>query len=168
MSGLRKETGLSRPEPHSADSPRRLYYFGEFTLDVESGFLRRGLAEVNLRPKSLEVLTYLVEHHGRLVSKDALLVSIWPDTATTDNSLAQCLTEIRRALDKDSQHSIRTVARRGYVFTAPVTSLMTGFPGQSPGTTSRPSPVPCPYRRRRRPSCSLRAGRFIITAACSR
>jgi adenylate cyclase len=50
--------------------------FGEFTLDVEGGFLRRGREEVKLRPKSFDVLTYLVEHHGRLVTKDALMESI--------------------------------------------------------------------------------------------
>jgi DNA-binding winged helix-turn-helix (wHTH) protein/Tol biopolymer transport system component len=132
---------LSRPEPHSVDSPHRQYCFGEFTLDARSGFLRRGLEEVKLRPKSLEVLTYLVEHHGRLISKHALIASIWPDTATTDNSLAQCLTEIRQALGNDSQQSIRTVARRGYVFTPPVTTLMPGFPAQPPGTTSEPNPA---------------------------
>src|SRR5512138_3646122 len=105
---------------------RRQYRFGEFVLDLETGFLRRNGQDVPLRPKSFEVLTYLVVHHGKLVPKNDLVEAVWPDTAVTDNSLSQCLFEIRRALDDDSQTVIRTVARRGYVFDAPVSIVFDG------------------------------------------
>src|SRR5881396_1495155 len=108
----------------------RQYQFGDFTLDLESGFLRRDGVEVGLRPKAFDVLTYLVERHGRLVTKAELIDAIWPDAAVTDNSLAQCLAEIRRALADESQQTIRTVARRGYVFAAPVTTPVVEFPRQ--------------------------------------
>src|SRR5437867_10680731 len=120
-----------------AGGPRhRQYDFAEFTLDLESGFLRRGGDDVALRPKSFEVLTYLVERHGRLVSKSDLIEAVWPDTAVSDNSLAQCLAEIRRALGDDSQQVIRTVARRGYFFAVPVTTAPVRFTrvaGDAPG-----------------------------------
>ena len=109
-------SSVSRPAAASA----RQYQFGDFTLDLERGFLRRGEDEVPLRPKAFEALTYLVQRHGRLVTKTELIDAIWPSTAVTDSSLAHCLLEIRRALGDDSQQVIRTVARRGYVFTAPV------------------------------------------------
>ena len=115
-------------EPYSAEHLRGQYSFGEFTLDLDGGFLRRNGQEVALRRKSFEVLAYLVEHHGRLVTKDVLAGAIWPDTAVTDNSLSQCLVEIRRALGDESQGLIRTVSRRGYVFTAPVTAPAVKFP----------------------------------------
>jgi DNA-binding winged helix-turn-helix (wHTH) protein/Tol biopolymer transport system component len=99
---------------------------------LERGVLRRGVEEVTLRPKAFEVLAYLVEHHSVLVTKNALIDSIWPDTAVMDNSLAQCLVEIRRALGDDSQQLIRTVARRGYLFTAPVTTPVVEFPRRLP------------------------------------
>ena len=127
---FRKPTGVSDPEPHEEGRPRGQYCFADFTLDLEGGFLRRGVQEVTLRPKAFEVLSYLVKHHGRLVSKTALTEAVWPDAAITDNSLAQCLLEIRRALADDSQQLIRTVARRGYVFTAPVTTPLLEFPQQ--------------------------------------
>jgi adenylate cyclase len=57
------------PEPYPAERLRRQYSFGEFTLDLDGGFLRRSGAEVALRPKAFQVLTYLVEHHGRLVAQ---------------------------------------------------------------------------------------------------
>jgi Tol biopolymer transport system component/DNA-binding winged helix-turn-helix (wHTH) protein len=133
------------PEPHSRERSRRRYSFGEFTLDLEGGALTRGGEEITLRPKSFEVLTYLVEHHGQLVTKSALVEAIWPDTAVGDNSLAQCLFDIRRALGDDSQQLIRTVARRGYVFAGSVTTPVAEFP-RDPG----PLPVRPPPRSNRR------------------
>ena len=135
---------------HLADTRSRQYRFGDFTLDLERGFLRREDRDVPLRPKAFEALTYLVERHGRLVSKTELVDAIWPDTAVTDNSLAQCLADIRRALGDESQQVIRTVARRGYVFAAPVVAgpainapvivtPITVVPAGPPAATSRPS-----------------------------
>jgi hypothetical protein len=56
------------------------------------------------------------------VTKAELIDSVWPDVSAADNSLAQCVLEIRRALDDDAQQLVRTVARRGYLFVAPVTT----------------------------------------------
>ena len=106
----------------------RDYSFGDFTLEVDGGFLRKGADEVALRPKTFSVLTYLVERHGRLVTKTELIDAIWGDVAVTENSLAQCLLEIRRALADDSQRMIRTVPRRGYIFVAPVSARTLSFP----------------------------------------
>src|SRR5207248_8937961 len=92
--------------------------------------------------KAFEILAYLVEHHGRLVTKTALIEAVWPDAAITDNSLAQCLLEIRRALADDSQQLIRTVARRGYVFAAPVTTPVVEFPRQSSVAPLELGPAP--------------------------
>jgi DNA-binding winged helix-turn-helix (wHTH) protein len=64
-----------------------------------------------------------------------LVEAVWPDTAVTDNSLSQCLFEIRRALEDDAQTAIRTVARRGYVFDKPV-SMVFGVHA----TTEHPDP----------------------------
>ena len=93
----------------------------------KAAFCGAAAEEVPLRPKTFEVLAYLVKHHGRLVTKTALIEMVWPDTAITDNSLAQCLVDIRRALGDDSQQLIRTVKGRGYVFAAPVTTPVSDF-----------------------------------------
>jgi len=123
------------------------FCFGEFTLDLAGGFLRRGGTEVPLQPKPFEVLAYLVEHKGRFVSKSALIAAVWPDTAVTNNSLAQCLVEIRRALGDDSQRLIRTLARRGYVFTATVTSPVVEFPQAPAAASAESAPGLIPRRR---------------------
>ncbi len=94
----------------------RTYSFDDFTLDLGRGCLLRAGQEIKLRPKSFDVLKYLVEHHGRLVSKSDLMQAVWPDAFVTDNSLVQCLIEVRRALGDDSQRYVKTVPRRGYIF----------------------------------------------------
>ncbi len=94
----------------------QLYFFDEFTLDVTRGSLRRGATEIKLRPKSFEVLKYLAENGGRLVTKDELIEAVWAETAVTDDSLVQCLKDIRRALGDQAQTFIKTVPRRGYIF----------------------------------------------------
>jgi DNA-binding winged helix-turn-helix (wHTH) protein/TolB-like protein len=118
---------LSNPE-RSSEPRRRQYCFRDFTLDLERGFLWRGVEEVKLRPKSFEVLTYLIEHQGRVVTKDELASAVWAGASTTNNSLSQCLLEVRRALADDSQELIRTVARRGYIFTMPTTTPIASEP----------------------------------------
>jgi DNA-binding winged helix-turn-helix (wHTH) protein len=94
----------------------RAYSFEGFTLDLRRGRLLCGNEEINLRNKSFELLKVLVESQGRLVGKEELVRAVWPDTFVGDDSLAQCLMEVRRALGDDSHHYIRTVPRRGYLF----------------------------------------------------
>jgi predicted ATPase/DNA-binding winged helix-turn-helix (wHTH) protein len=97
------------------------YQFGEFTLDVARGCVLKAGAEIKVRPKVYETLKYLVEHPGRLIGKQELMQAVWPDAFVTDDSLVQCTLELRRALDDRSQQLLKTVPRRGYLFTAEVT-----------------------------------------------
>src|SRR5438105_3875189 len=90
--------------------------FDGFTLDLTRGCLLRGNQEIKLPPKPYDALKYLVENPGRLISKRELVEALWPDTAVTDDSLVQCLKEVRRALGDDAQQIIKTVPRRGYIF----------------------------------------------------
>jgi DNA-binding winged helix-turn-helix (wHTH) protein/Tol biopolymer transport system component len=142
---------LGSREPHVADRASRQYSFGEFTLDLDGGFLRRGDQEVSLRPKPFEVLVYLVARHGRLVTKEELIEAVWPDTSVMDNSLAQCLVEIRKGLGDDSQQLIRTVPRRGYLFTGPVASPLVEFPRVPDSPEVERGPVPLLPERATKP-----------------
>jgi DNA-binding winged helix-turn-helix (wHTH) protein len=158
-----RRPGLNKPEPQSQERIYGRYSFGDFTLDVEHRILRCGDEELPLRPKSFEVLAYLVNHHGRLLTKAALMDGVWPDTAVTDNSLSQCIVEIRRALHDDSQQLIRTVARQGYVFAASVTTPVVEFPPQSAVAPAEsphlPATAPTPVRKVTR-RYGLRQGRW--------
>src|SRR5689334_16701442 len=97
------------------------YRFDQFTLDLSRGVLLGNKGEeLALRPKSFLMLRYFVENAGRLIDRDELMQAGWPGVIVTDDSIAQCIGEIRRVLDGDSQRYLRTVQRRGYRFAEPV------------------------------------------------
>src|SRR5689334_1712753 len=97
------------------------YRFGQFTLDPGRGTLLTAKQEVKLRPKVYEALLYILENRGRLIAKEELIRELWPDAFVTEDSLVQCMVELRRALDDRAQEIVKTVPRRGYVFAAAVT-----------------------------------------------
>ena len=94
---------------------RQVFCFEGFTLDLGRGCLRSDDREIELRPKSFEVLRYLVEHAGRLVPKDEFVKAVWPNVIVSDESLTRCMSEVRLALGDGDQHLIKTVPRRGYL-----------------------------------------------------
>jgi class 3 adenylate cyclase/predicted ATPase len=99
---------------------RRLFEFEGFTLDLVRGCLRAGERQIVLRPKSFDVLRHLLENAGRLVSKDELVKTVWPNIFVADDALTHCVSEVRRALGDEGQRIIKTVPRRGYLFVASV------------------------------------------------
>jgi TolB-like protein/DNA-binding winged helix-turn-helix (wHTH) protein/Tfp pilus assembly protein PilF len=97
-----------------------VFTFGPFELHLERAVLLRDGVELPLRPKAFDVLVYLLRHAGRLVSREELLRAAWPGVFVTDDSLTQCVIEIRKALGDDERSVIRTVPRKGYLFGLPV------------------------------------------------
>jgi len=97
------------------------YRFGKFTLDPRRGTVLNADRAVKLRPKVYDALLYLLENRGRLIGKEELIHVLWSDAFVTEDSLVQCVVELRRALDDRAQEIVKTVPRRGYVFTAEVT-----------------------------------------------
>jgi DNA-binding winged helix-turn-helix (wHTH) protein len=69
---------------------------------------------IALRSQSLSVLEFLLLANGALVTKEALIAKVWPSTAVTDDSLVQCIREIRAAIDDSSHEVLQTLSRRGY------------------------------------------------------
>src|SRR5207248_3866572 len=96
------------------------FWFEGFVLDLKRGCVWGERGEIDLRPKSFEVLRYLVENAGRLVAKDELIKAIWPNVIVSDESLTHCVSDVRRALGDGDQRLVKTVPRRGYIFAAPV------------------------------------------------
>ncbi|WP_187434658.1 winged helix-turn-helix domain-containing tetratricopeptide repeat protein [Bradyrhizobium cytisi] len=87
-----------------------------YTLDLDQAqlFDLYGQA-VELRPQALAVLLELGRRHGELVTKRDLSARVWPGVSVTDDSLVQCVVEIRRALGDTRQQVVRTMPRRGYL-----------------------------------------------------
>jgi DNA-binding winged helix-turn-helix (wHTH) protein len=96
--------------------------FQPFRLDTVNHCLWRAEERVPLTPKSFDVLRYLVEHAGRLVTQDEILEAIWPETYVNPEVIKQYIRGIRRALGDDPEKPayIETFPRRGYQFIAPV------------------------------------------------
>jgi adenylate cyclase len=112
--------------------------FGAFTLDPGRASLSGPSGDLPLRPKAYDVLLYLVDHRGRVVSKDELMEAVWPNVFVTENSLVQCVSDIRAALGEEGPSILKTVARRGYMFAVPVTVPVTG---PVPATAEAPATV---------------------------
>lgn len=100
------------------------YVFGPFSADRAAYRVFKGTKELALTPKPLDLLFYLLERPGTLVTKEELLDEIWPGANVTENALAQAVSELREALDDEAGAPtyVRTVSRRGYRFIAPVTT----------------------------------------------
>jgi DNA-binding winged helix-turn-helix (wHTH) protein/pimeloyl-ACP methyl ester carboxylesterase len=101
---------------------RRAYRFGPFHLDVRERRLSRGGEVIPLRLKVFDTLRVLVENSGRLVTKQELLDTVWPETTVEENNLNHNVSVLRKALGEKAtgQQYIETVPRVGYRFAAPV------------------------------------------------
>jgi TolB-like protein/tetratricopeptide (TPR) repeat protein len=100
----------------------QFYEFGPFRIDVAERMLTRDGVRVHLTPKAFEVLLMLVENHGHVVEKDALMSGLWPDTCVEEANVTQNVFAVRKVLGAEGggRHYIETVSRRGYRFVADV------------------------------------------------
>jgi DNA-binding winged helix-turn-helix (wHTH) protein len=110
---------LQLPLPATASElESAVWYFGDFVLDLPRYELQRNGVSVRVEPQVFDVLTYLVKHHCRVVTKTELFDAVWGGRFVGEAALSSRIKAIRRALGDDgaSQHYIRTVRGRGYQF----------------------------------------------------
>jgi TolB-like protein/Tfp pilus assembly protein PilF len=114
------------------------YRFGEFFLQPEEHRLIRNGEEINLRPKSYQLLHYLVRNHGHLASKNNLFDALWKDIYVSETTLRQCVSEIREALGDlgSSPQYIKTIPKVGYQFIAKVIEISTDVPRPTGATAT--------------------------------
>ena len=122
------------------DCPGPVYSFAGFTLDPGRAALCRDEIELPLRPKSFSVLHYLVRHPQRLVRREELLAAAWQGVVVTDDSLTQCLVDIRRAIGDEKRSIVRTMPRRGYLLDVPVRASLPRGDGGLPDTPATEPP----------------------------
>jgi anti-anti-sigma factor len=107
--------------------PSYRFRFGPFEVDVETGELLKNGRKVWLQEKPFQVLVALLEHRGKLVSREALRQRLWPtDTFVDfDNGLNTAVSKLREALgdSADKHRYLETLPRRGYRFAASVEEL---------------------------------------------
>lgn len=111
-------TVLSPLPSAASDLEPAVWFFGDFVLDLPRYELRRNGVSVPVEPQVFDVLTQLVKHHHRVVTKIELFDAVWGGRFVGEAALSSRIKAVRRALGDDgvSQHVIRTVRGRGYQF----------------------------------------------------
>ncbi|UFZ07993.1 winged helix-turn-helix domain-containing protein [Bradyrhizobium ontarionense] len=100
------------------------FRFAGFELDLPRAELRGpDGAPVKLRPKTFEMLRLFVANPGRLLSKQELMEAVWPDVHVGEDSLFQCIREIRTALGDDRRQTIKLASGGGYIFTVEISAI---------------------------------------------
>ena len=99
--------------------------FRDFELDLSKGLLLRNGDPIPIKGKTFETLCLLVCSEGRIVSREELMDSLWPDAFVEENNLSQHISALRRILGNGTSDAeyIQTVPRRGYRFLPEVTRL---------------------------------------------
>jgi len=126
---------------------KAIFEFGAFRLDPTERLLLREKVPLQLPPKVFDVLVVMVASRGRLLGKDELLRTIWPDSFVEESNLALYISILRKALrdGDDGLQYIETVPRHGYRFVAEVREV-----ADAPSESSVPEPVRR-WNRLRRP-----------------
>jgi DNA-binding winged helix-turn-helix (wHTH) protein len=117
-----------------------VYRFADLVFDPANRRLTRAGVEIYLQPKTFDTLLCLVERHGLLVTKRALLDMVWTETAVTDNALTQQISELREVLGDDARQPrfIRTLPRVGFTFIGRVDSTPYGVAEADAARAARP------------------------------
>lgn len=102
--------------------------FGEFVLLEDERQVLRGDRSVHLEPKAFALLSMLVAHRPKAVSKEAIRERVWPDTHVSESSIAGLVLDLRTVLEDDPARPrfIRTVRGFGYAFSGDL------LPGEAP------------------------------------
>jgi predicted ATPase/DNA-binding winged helix-turn-helix (wHTH) protein len=134
-------------------------------IEAENEWAWCGARRLPLTPRAFAVLRHLVEHRGRLITKEELLTAVWRDAIVSDAALASGIRDLRKALG-DSSHApryIQTVHRRGFRFIGPVappTAVVSA--AGSPARFAAPSHAPSTLVGREAELASLHAR--LVTA----
>src|SRR5262249_47596903 len=123
--GICKRILKKSPELVMQKQTRQLYEFGPFRLNVDERLLMRDGRMTPLPPKVFDTLLVLVENSGRVVSKDELMQSLWPDTFVEESNLPQTTSQLRGARGEGAAAALymEPIPKRGSGFVAGVQSL---------------------------------------------
>jgi adenylate cyclase len=109
----------------------REFRVGEWLVEPNLNCLTLGSQKTSVEPKVIEVLAFLAEFPGEVLSKEQIIQAVWPDTYVSEEVLRYSISELRKAFKDDAKNPqiIQTIARRGYRLIAPV--ARSGSTGQA-------------------------------------
>ncbi len=115
---------MSGINPEKDMNSAAIIALGEFQFSFKNNQLLDPSGKVaHLRRQSSEVLAYLVAHRGETVSKADLFENIWAKNFVTDDSLTQCIADIRRALNDNDHSIVQTLPKKGYRLNVAMSTL---------------------------------------------
>jgi DNA-binding winged helix-turn-helix (wHTH) protein/alpha-beta hydrolase superfamily lysophospholipase len=99
-----------------------IYFFEDYSLDIDRRELRRGAEAVAVEPQVFDVLAYLIGHRERVISNDDLIASVWNGRIVSESTLSSRIAAVRHAVGDSGERQclIRTIPRKGYRFVAQV------------------------------------------------
>lgn len=119
--------------------------FAGFEIDQQRAELRGpDSAAIKLRPKTFDILLLFAANPGRIVSKQELMDAVWPNVHVGEDSLFQCIRELRAALGDDQRQMVKLVSGRGYLFDAEILTETAPVQAKSQPALSTPKIVPAP------------------------
>ena len=108
-----------------APEPSASIVFGRFQVLPHRRELLADGQPLKLGGRAYDVLMTLIEAHGAVVSRDALMARVWPDRVVEENALQVQISALRAVFGADRE-LIRTVSGRGYQFTGEIRILPAG------------------------------------------
>jgi len=136
----------------------KVFLFAEFRLDCKNWTLYRDDDVVDLQPKVIDTLIYLIEHAGEVVSYEELTAHLWSGVVVEPGSLRRNISILRNTLDaKQPYRFVQTIKNRGLCFIAPVTmnDAEKIFPGDTDAIVESTLPDISRIRYRWRPTLIL-------------
>jgi DNA-binding winged helix-turn-helix (wHTH) protein len=93
-----------------------IYEFSGFRLDVQERLLLRDGAAVSITPKIFDLLLLFLENPNRLLGKDEIMRTVWPDTHIDEATLTRTISELRKTLGQAAGEAnfVQTIPKRGY------------------------------------------------------
>ncbi len=94
--------------------------FRTCTLDLDRRQLHRDGAEVHVEPQVFDLLSFMAQSGGAVVSKEALVDAVWNGLAVSDATIAARISAARAAVGDSGKEQgvLRTIPRRGLAFVA--------------------------------------------------
>ena len=102
--------------------PKQIIFFAEFELDTAGRRLMREGKPLHLNAKAFDLLVYLAENAGRVVTKDEILDAVWENQFVEEANLKVQVSALRKVLgeQKDNHRFLVTIPGKGYKFVADI------------------------------------------------
>ena len=100
-----------------------IYEFGKFVLDPQERVLLSDGKSIHLTDKVFDTLLLLIQHNGRLLTKDEMMTTLWEESFVEEGNLTKNISRLRKILNTDGVELIETLPKRGYRFQADIRAV---------------------------------------------